>query len=98
MNATRQISRRFGRSAGARTRSAADYSITATLSVVPDPLDTAAPVCRAGLRLKPGASLAVPPAPIVLHNSDHLISNLWGALGSVKRELKGIREAVLNEK
>ena len=39
-SASRQRSRRFGRSAGARTRSAADYSITATLSVVPDPLDT----------------------------------------------------------
>ena len=58
----------------------------------------AAPACRAGLRLKPGASLAVPPAPVVLHDSDHLISNLWGALGSVKRDLKGIREAALNEK
>lgn len=54
----------------------------------------AAPACRAGLRLKPGASLAVPPAPVVLHDSDHLISNLWGALGSVKRDLKGIREMV----
>ena len=40
MNAARQISRRFGRTTGARTRSAADYSITATLSVVPDPLET----------------------------------------------------------
>ena len=38
MNAVRQISRRFGRTTGARARSAADYSITATLSVVPDPL------------------------------------------------------------
>ena len=40
MNAARQISRRFGRTTGARTRSAADYSITATISVVPDPLET----------------------------------------------------------
>ena len=39
MNVARQISRRFGRTTGARTRPAADYSITATLSVVPDPLD-----------------------------------------------------------
>ena len=39
MNAARQISRRFGRTTGARARSAADYSITATLSVVPDPLE-----------------------------------------------------------
>ena len=37
-SAVRQISRRFGRTTGARVRSAADYSITATLSVVPDPL------------------------------------------------------------
>ena len=41
MNAARQISRRFGQTTGARTRSAVDYSITATLSVVPDPLDPA---------------------------------------------------------
>ena len=40
MNAARQISRRFGRTTGTRTRSAAAYSITATLSVVPDPLET----------------------------------------------------------
>lgn len=39
MNAVWQISRRFGRVTEARTRSAVDYSITATLSVVPDPLD-----------------------------------------------------------
>ena len=38
MNAARQISRRFGRTKGVRTRFAADYSITATISVVPDPL------------------------------------------------------------
>ena len=38
MNLARQISRRFGRTMGARTRSVADYSITATISVVPDPL------------------------------------------------------------
>ena len=38
MSAARQISRRFGRTTGARARSAADYSITATISVVPDPL------------------------------------------------------------
>ena len=41
MHIARQISRRLGRTAGARTHSAADYSITATLSVVPDPLETA---------------------------------------------------------
>ena len=35
MNAAWQISRRFGRRTGARARSAADYSITATISVVP---------------------------------------------------------------
>ena len=39
MNMALQISRRLGRTTGARTRSAADYSITATISVVPDPLD-----------------------------------------------------------
>ena len=39
MNAARQISRRFGRLTGTEICSAADYSITATLSVVPDPLD-----------------------------------------------------------
>ena len=38
MNAARQILRRFDRATEARTRSAADYSITATISVVPDPL------------------------------------------------------------
>ena len=38
MNAARQISRRFDRTTGAQTRSAADYSITATISAVPDPL------------------------------------------------------------
>ena len=46
MNAVRQISRRFGRVTETRTRSAVDYSITATLSVVPDPLklnETACP-------------------------------------------------------
>ena len=35
MSAARQISRRLGRTAGARAHSAADYSITATKSVVP---------------------------------------------------------------
>ena len=40
MSVVRQTSRRFGRSTGTRTRSAADYSITATISVVPDPLET----------------------------------------------------------
>ena len=39
MNAVRQRLRLFGRTTGARTRSAADYSMTATLSVVPDPLN-----------------------------------------------------------
>ena len=38
MKSTWQISRRFGRLTEMRTRSAADYSITATLSVVSDPL------------------------------------------------------------
>ena len=42
MNVARQILRRFGRVTVARTRSAADYSITATISVVPDPLKTGA--------------------------------------------------------
>ena len=37
MNAARQRLRRFGRATGVRRRSAAAYSITATLSVVPDP-------------------------------------------------------------
>ena len=57
-----------------------------------------APACRAGLRLKPGASLAVPSAPIVLHSSHRLVSNLWGALGAVKRDLKGIKEFRCGEK
>ena len=39
MNAARQILRRLDRAMGTRTRSAADYSITATISVVPDPLE-----------------------------------------------------------
>ena len=38
-NATRQILRRLDRSTGARTRSVADYSISANLSVVSDPLE-----------------------------------------------------------
>lgn len=38
MKSTWQISRRFGRLTEMRTRSAADYSVTATLSVVSDPL------------------------------------------------------------
>ena len=46
MSIARQISRRFGRSTRARTRSAADYSITATISVVPDPLETRRSVVR----------------------------------------------------
>ena len=40
MNVERHILWRFGRTTMARTRSAADDSITATLSVVPDPLKT----------------------------------------------------------
>lgn len=40
MNVARQISRRFGRAMGTRTRSATDYSISATLSAVPDPLES----------------------------------------------------------
>ena len=39
MNAARQISRRFDRATGTLTRSAADYSISAAISVVPDPLE-----------------------------------------------------------
>ena len=39
MNAARQISRRFDRATRTQTRFAADYSITATISVVPDPLE-----------------------------------------------------------
>ena len=39
MHIARQISRRFYRTTGARARSAAGYSITATISVVPDPLE-----------------------------------------------------------
>ena len=38
MNMARQISRRFGRATGMQTRFAVDYSITATILVVPDPL------------------------------------------------------------
>ena len=46
MNMVRQISRRFGRTTEARTRSAADHSITATISVVPDPLGAQASLKR----------------------------------------------------
>lgn len=38
MNTARQISRRIGRATGARTRSAVDYCITATVSMKSDPL------------------------------------------------------------
>ena len=37
MNLARQMSRRLGRATEAETRTVADYSITATLSVMPDP-------------------------------------------------------------
>ena len=56
MNAVRQISRRFGRTTGTRTRSAADCSITATLSVVPDPLETAFVFFWVIQRISPGIS------------------------------------------
>ena len=38
MNAARQISRRFGRATGARTRSASSDCIVGTVSFGPDPL------------------------------------------------------------
>ena len=52
MHIARQISRRLGRTAGARARSAADYSISATLSVVSGPLKLrgAAPCAARGVR------------------------------------------------
>lgn len=37
MSIARQVSRRFGRAKGAKTRSAADYCINATMSVKSDP-------------------------------------------------------------
>ena len=40
MNAARQRLRRFGRPTGARTRPAADYCITATISIKSDPLNS----------------------------------------------------------
>ena len=54
----------------------------------------AAPACEAGMRLKDGATLdpSDPGTPVVLHTSHRLISNLWGMLGTVKRDLKGLRE------
>lgn len=46
---------------------------------------------EAGLRLRPGIRLTqVPSAPIKLHSSHQLASNLWGAFKPVKRILKGI--------
>ena len=52
MNAAQQILRRLGRATEARTRPAADYSISATISVVPDPL-VAQPFARKGFTLLP---------------------------------------------
>ena len=53
----------------------------------------AAPACEVGMRLKDGATLdpSEPETPIVLHASHRLISNLWGLLGTVKRELSGLK-------
>lgn len=53
----------------------------------------AAPACEAGLRLKEGATLdpSEPDLPVVLHTSHRLISNLWGMLGTVKRNLSGLK-------
>ena len=53
----------------------------------------AAPACVAGMRLKDGATLdpLASDQSVVLHTSHHLVSNLWGLLGSVKRDLKGLK-------
>ena len=53
----------------------------------------AEPTRPLGLRLKEGAELPMPSAdkPFVLHDSFRLISNLWGLLGSVRRNLAGIK-------
>lgn len=51
-----------------------------------------------GLRLKSSAQLAdeeIDAKRVVLHNSSRLVSNLWGALGSVKRDLKAVLEHAL---
>lgn len=53
----------------------------------------AAPACEAGMRLKDGATLDLSDSgiPVVLHASHRLVSNLWGLLGTVKRELSGLK-------
>ena len=61
MNEARQRSRRFGRTMGTRTRSAADYSITATLSVVPDPLKVAATISVVPAPLKSPRRITLSP-------------------------------------
>ena len=48
---------------------------------------------RQGLRFVPGTHFLqrFDPAQVRLHDSRHLISNLWGALGTVTRALDGMR-------
>ncbi len=52
----------------------------------------ARPASLRGLRLKPGVRLVqkFDPCTVVLHDSRHLISNLWGILGSTPRVLDKI--------
>ena len=60
----------------------------------------AEPAIAAGLRLKDGATLdsSDPDQPVVLHTSHRLISNFWGLLGTVKRDLSGLKVFELREK
>lgn len=48
---------------------------------------------KAGLRLKRGADIAqrLDSASVVLHDSHTLVSNLWGALDRVSRDVSGLR-------
>jgi len=49
---------------------------------------------KAGLRFKPGVRLRAPRdySTAVLHSEQDEVSNLWGAFGSVRRILKGLRQ------
>ena len=48
---------------------------------------------RAGMRIKKGESIVqrLDKSAVVLHDSHALVSNLWGAFGRIKRNLKGLR-------
>ncbi len=48
---------------------------------------------RAGMRIRKGESIVqrLDKSAVVLHDSHALVSNLWGAFGRIKRNLKGLR-------